>query len=233
MKKNYKLTTLAIAGLLSIGATFAQTFWTGPVTTFTKQDGTDHTLTANQDSLTAKVIITRRSGGEIFNIVSETVVTGGSSPAGTEWAIGTIADGVENLIFDDFRTTTKKPKNVVSLGNMVLHLIEDDIYIDIKFTSWSSGLAGGFSYERSTPVVTNTIETAQIETTTVFPNPATNSIQVEGANSTESYNILDVLGNEVSNGILAENKQIDIQNLITGIYFLKLENGNIVKFIKE
>lgn len=35
--------------------------------------------------------------------------------------------------------------------NMVLHLVEDNIYISIKFTSWSSGTKGGFAYERSTP----------------------------------------------------------------------------------
>ncbi len=35
---------------------------------------------------------------------------------------------------------------------MVLHLITDDIYIDIKFLSWTSGGNGGFSYERSTPI---------------------------------------------------------------------------------
>ena len=34
--------------------------------------------------------------------------------------------------------------------NMVLHLIADDVYISIKLTSWATGRAGGFAYERST-----------------------------------------------------------------------------------
>ena len=36
--------------------------------------------------------------------------------------------------------------------NYVIHLITDDIYIDLKILSWSSGQngGGGFSYERST-----------------------------------------------------------------------------------
>ncbi|QRM89432.1 T9SS type A sorting domain-containing protein [Lacinutrix sp. WUR7] len=29
------------------------------------------------------------------------------------------------------------------------------------------------------------------------------------------------------------NKKIDIQNLTNGIYFLKFENGNTLKFIKQ
>jgi len=36
--------------------------------------------------------------------------------------------------------------------DMVLHIIPDNSYLDIKFTSWSGGASGGgFSYERSTP----------------------------------------------------------------------------------
>jgi hypothetical protein len=35
--------------------------------------------------------------------------------------------------------------------NTVLHLKTDDIYLDIKFLSWSERSGGGFSYERSTP----------------------------------------------------------------------------------
>ena len=36
--------------------------------------------------------------------------------------------------------------------NFVLHLIEEDIYLDVRFLSWTSGngAGGGFSYERST-----------------------------------------------------------------------------------
>ena len=42
------------------------------------------------------------------------------------------------------------------VGNdMVLHLITDDIYIDIKYLSWTqNGQGGGFSYQRSNPVCT-------------------------------------------------------------------------------
>jgi hypothetical protein len=35
--------------------------------------------------------------------------------------------------------------------DLVMHLIDDDIYLNIKFTSWSVGKKGGFSYERSAP----------------------------------------------------------------------------------
>jgi hypothetical protein len=73
-----------------------------------------------------------------------------TSPVGTEWSIGTI-DQVSQLFFKNLRDTSgNKPKSLVG-KNMVLHLVEDNIYISIKFTSWSSGTKGGFAYERSTP----------------------------------------------------------------------------------
>ncbi|MCX5654761.1 MAG: autotransporter-associated beta strand repeat-containing protein, partial [Planctomycetota bacterium] len=46
-----------------------------------------------------------------------------------------------------------------------MHLISEDIYIDIKFTSWTSGGAGGgFSYERATADPTPSIWTASTDT---------------------------------------------------------------------
>ena len=118
--------------------------------TFTKEDGGDPTSSSQQDHITDNVKITRgNSGGQIYNIVNESLAVKETSPAGTEWALGTI-DQIADLTFEPFRAATNgKPKN--QLGkDMVLHLITDDIYISIRFTSWSTGQAGGFIYERST-----------------------------------------------------------------------------------
>ena len=71
------------------------------------------------------------------------------SPIGTKWAIGTL-DQIGSLSFENFRTAVNnKPKNIVG-RDLVLHLVEDDIYLSVKFTSWSQGRKGGFSYLRST-----------------------------------------------------------------------------------
>ena len=68
---------------------------------------------------------------------------------GTQWAIGTIQQ-IDQLSFDDFRSAVGQPKEVVG-KNLVLHLVDDNTYLSVKFISWSSGNKGGFSYERSTP----------------------------------------------------------------------------------
>ena len=70
----------------------------------------------------------------------------------TEWAIGTTAD-IGTVTFQNWEdTSNSNPPSLVN-RDLVVHLITDNIYIDIKFTSWASGQSGGqggFSYERST-----------------------------------------------------------------------------------
>jgi len=126
------------------------TLWRGAATTFNKSDGSNPNLEENQDRITENVWITRgNTGGQIFNIAINNGADKTESPVGTKWAIGTL-DELDNLTFDYFRNAISRPKTVVG-KNLVLHLIEDDIYIYVKFTSWSQGKRGGFSYERSTP----------------------------------------------------------------------------------
>lgn len=132
-----------------------RTIWQGTTTTFTKGDNADPTLESNQDRLTDKVWLTRGTAssrsnqGNIFNAVTETSGNRTTSPAGTEWAEGSL-DNIDNLTFEPFTDAVGgRARNAVN-KNLVLHLIEDDIYLSVKFTSWSDR-AGGFAYERSTP----------------------------------------------------------------------------------
>ncbi|MBI5540437.1 MAG: T9SS type A sorting domain-containing protein [Bacteroidia bacterium] len=76
-----------------------------------------------------------------------------------------------------------------------------------------------------------------------YPNPANNNINISIGNYSEEVNIQinDKLGNENIKQIISPNKQsieLNIQNLNSGIYFIKLtdKNGNILgteKFMKE
>ena len=75
------------------------TIWEGTTMTFTKEDGGDPTSSSQQDHITDNVKITRgNSGGQIYNIVNESVAVKETSPAGTEWALGTI-DQIADLTF--------------------------------------------------------------------------------------------------------------------------------------
>jgi surface protein len=122
--------------------------WRAGKTTFTKADGADPNAEANQDRITSNVWITRgNTGGQIFNIKKESASSNTNSPIGTKWAIGTL-DQIDSLTFEKFREAVGKPKDVVG-KNLVMYLEEDDIYLSVKFTSWSQGKNGGFTYERT------------------------------------------------------------------------------------
>ena len=126
------------------------TIWTGSNITFAKEAGADPQQAVNQDRLTDNVWITRgNNGGEIYNIKQENRSSKGSSPADTEWAIGSIDDAA-NLTFQPFRAAVGSPQSVTG-KDLVLHLIQDDIYLSVKFTFWGSSRNGRFTYERSTP----------------------------------------------------------------------------------
>ena len=132
--------------------THAATVWTGPTITYT-QPGSDPTLPENQDRLTDNVWLTRGATHGLFNAKTEDAFVTNFSPQDTEWADGTTAD-YASLTYTNWNAWTKDihggPPNVIGI-NAVVHLISEDIYLDVKFTSWPSGGGGLFAYERSTP----------------------------------------------------------------------------------
>ena len=126
------------------------TIWSGPTLTFEKDNFADHTAPENQDAITDNVVLTRRSQGGLFNIAVEESGSSGS-PVGTQWAMGTTAE-IEGLEFSALKTAANNQMKNVPGTAFVLHLTEEDVYLDVTFLGWSSGSSsgGGFSYERST-----------------------------------------------------------------------------------
>ncbi|TXE13818.1 T9SS type A sorting domain-containing protein [Seonamhaeicola algicola] len=175
----------------------------------------------------------------LFNIASETGQVGNFnttlSPADTEWALGSISDGVSTLTFDRFvRTLNNDVGDNILNGPMVLHLITDDIYIDVTFTSWSAGgTGGGFSYTRSTDQTLSVNELESGKKIDIFPNPSSEFIQITNLKSKKSYSIYNTLSAEIKSGVISNNEQIDIRSFTNGLYILIFDNENTIKFIKQ
>src|SRR5262249_52351090 len=104
--------------------------------------------------------LTRKSMQSIFNIAQELGATQFSSPIDTTWATAvnnpsqTIsATNWAALTFTDFMDAyggMGAVKDHAPVYNAVVHLVTDDIYLDLKFSEWGDGLSGGnFTYERS------------------------------------------------------------------------------------
>src|ERR1039458_2090155 len=166
------LTLLLFAGLAPPVAREAATIWNGPPVS--ESNATE------PDKITANVWLTRGGSQGLFNAKTESFFTHFFSPADTKWADGTTAN-YASLSYTDWDTWSKNihggPPNTVGV-NAVVHLITDDIYIDITFTSWG-GVGGAYSYQRATPPGANVPPTVAITSPTngdSFTSPANVSI---------------------------------------------------------
>jgi hypothetical protein len=152
-----RIATLAAIALLSLACVErlpaqGEIVWNGPVISFTNLPGSDWTLAANQDQLTANVWLTRSLKKGLFNAASEGLFAHNVSPADTEWALGLLVN-YSSLTYTSWEAAYGGPGvlNGTIVGQpAVLHLITDNIYIGITFTSFG-GNGGGFSYDRTTP----------------------------------------------------------------------------------
>ncbi len=59
-----------------------------------------------------------------------------------------------------------------------------------------------------------------------YPRPA-------GLTEKKKYKIYNLLGSEIKNGNIINNEKININDYINGLYFLKFNQGNVIKFLKE
>jgi hypothetical protein len=161
----------------------AATVWTGPNITFTKS-----TATPADTIITGKVVLRRQSSKWLINLAAGETSATATSPKDTEWAFGDIAN---------FATLTYQTMGALhnqAAGNMqaflvnrpmVLHLINEDIYISIKFTTWGRFGVGTVAYTRSTApaVVAPTVSITSPADGAVFAAPANISLT---ANATVS-----------------------------------------------
>lgn len=161
---------VAVAGFLAAAVALpaAPEVWSGLDVSFSKAPNTDPTLEANQDRITDEVWLTRDPfQGGLFNATLESLWDFATfdSPKGTEWAVAglngnpaTISSSDHaSLNFDTFTNayggTGVLAYNIVG-ARAVVHLVEDDIYLELEVTGWGQGNMGGggsFSYLRSGP----------------------------------------------------------------------------------
>ena len=156
------LVVLLSAALLCVGWTSAgaMTVGTGPSIDFVRLPNADPTLAENQDRITDTVWITRGAIQGLFNFAREDGYSD-SSPAGTQWAFqglnGNPTEGFSAAEFASLNFSTwtqaleEKVGDNILFRSGVVHLVDEDVYLDIVFTGWGVATTGGgsFAYTRS------------------------------------------------------------------------------------
>lgn len=225
----------------------AQRVWSSAngTTTFTKQAFADWKQAANQDRISDSVWITRANTQSLFNIRKDTSYKT-DSPSGTMWAIGRT---------DSFSTHTYKTFVSLSGGSpqglvgkdLVLHLVKEDIYLDVKFLSYAGGnTGGGFSYIRAAaPGGVTSVREHHLTSFALdqnYPNPFNPSttfgftLQNTGLTTLKVYNVVgqevSTLVHEVLEAGVYHQKVFDARSLASGVYIVRLVSGTQMQMRK-
>ncbi|QIH37458.1 hypothetical protein G7A72_00920 [Flavobacterium sp. Sr18] len=133
----------------AIKVTTTPVIWNGPTITFSKANYADYTLVQNQDVLTNTVKLTRANDQGLFNIAAESRF-GGVSPSNTEWAEGLLTN-YTNLTYRTWQQAVNYSAAYSVDKTYVVHLINENVFLELKVLSWTAGgNGGGFSYSRTT-----------------------------------------------------------------------------------
>lgn len=165
--------------------------------------------------------------GKVFNL--KIIPTTGGGPAEVEIPID--INGLSPVpvpgtwySFDRALTPSQLSKLVT---NPIMH--EFGVTSNLNNLVWYDNL-----YIWKAPLSTNEFETGSIK---LYPNPATNFLNIEAAMSIEKVSIYNILGQEViSKSSNAELVTLDVSGLQAGVYIVKTSiSGNIssTRFIKE
>ncbi len=142
--------TVISAWLISVSSLFGQTIF------FEKPDNVVWSdSSAYVDSITTDVGITRDFYGPLFNGYTEEGYESGISPEGTLWSFGltpTTSNPFTYLPFD--QVALDGDRSSLPGQTMSLFVVEDSLFYDIQWVSWTSGggetgEGGGFAYNRT------------------------------------------------------------------------------------
>jgi hypothetical protein len=212
----------------------ASTFWTGPTTNYTQSGPAfGGSYTGTPDVLVAgHVSLARNGNGPLYNpAAGETGSNFSTSPADTMWAFGTLASLPPPSSFQSFAAIRNTGAGAAHVANtvvnqpMVVHLVTEDIYLSLTFTSWNHQFAGGsFSYTRSTPaavVVQPSVSITNPAVGAVFAAPA--NVQIDAHASATGGTVTNVAffnGSTPLGSVPASPFDLTASNLTAGSYSL-------------
>jgi hypothetical protein len=143
-------------------------------------------------------------------------------------------DGIDSVQF----TATANAKTAVVTGPSVVYLTQDTTMV--SFFATAENLLKGPVY-KFTIIVVRHVEPGFEDLTesgiSLFPNPASENLVIDGLKGTSSIRIMNTVGQLVySNEIIGSKDVINIHSFQNGIYIVRIEmNGKTVttKFVKQ
>ncbi|MGH1387296.1 T9SS type A sorting domain-containing protein [Kordia sp.] len=118
----------------------------------------------------------------------------------------------------------------------------EDVFIFILGKCFHAGYLPNYRYvtvsdDCSQVTFSRTLSTEEVELTdiAIYPNPTIDQLHIQGITNLKRVEIYSILGKEIQ--VTSNNTTIDVRNLQTGVYFLKViddQNRSVIKkFIKQ
>ena len=126
--------------------------------------------------------------------------------------------------------------NDLEVGTVVTYKVEN-LKVNTAYTYTVKAVYGEQVSKASEAIEVTTLKAVGIGNMTannaisVYPNPAVESLYIDGVTENSEYVIYDISGKAIDEGTLLINK-VDVSSLKTGMYFIETESGK-TKFIKK
>lgn len=118
------------------------------------------------------------------------------------------------------------------VNNLSLYDVDGDTKLDIVYTD-GFGEPNQIKMMKNTTTVTSNNNLLRNDKVSIFPNPTKNEFLIEGINLPQEFRfeIFSIMGSKVKEGISNSNI-IQVNDLQSGIYTIRIDQSQIAKFVK-
>jgi len=144
---------------------------------------------------------------------------------------------------DPIKINITQPLNLIQNNQYTFELAIDNVDVLADFSNhfkngsaFENGVESPFVDFVFKVSITTTLgleDPNEIQKLNIVPNPSKDFIKVNGLKENSSYIIYDNLGSEVKSGKIVVHDKIDIKKFAKGLYFLKIDKGLTLKFLKK
>ncbi len=143
----------------------------------------------------------------------------------------TIEIGSVTLTWDDNEAASSYTvfRNGIEIGQTTDATYTDMVFSEIHFTYCVvANYHHGSSFPECIDVMAETGLEETVDTFTVYPNPVSGTLHIDGGNAEYSYILYNGMGQVVANGKAIGTEHISVDGMTQGIYFLHLTTGTQV-----
>lgn len=139
------------------------------------------------------------------------------------------------LYIADFTDSKIYTLDLTSMSLIATELITNGMYTprNLEFSSSNRLFISDPGYNKVFEAEPSVLQTNELELTNslqIYPNPSDNFINILGLSGMNKFELYNSVGKLIKSGVISKQESLQVQNLESGVYFLKLEQEIVLKF---